>query len=462
MIPKASEAALGDGERPHVDTPLITNMYDNDIINFFDVYSVGENGDAIQFERVINLIGINGERVAIRATFDDGAMVNVIDMTAFEEVKSQLSELRPSKKVMRMANGTLIPSNGSWSGVVVIGDVRTTGTFEIFASGGAWNVLFGKPMLQAFNAVHEYTTDTITLRSNDSESTLVIQNENPDKLPLTELLRKPKDAVAQVSDMGEHNFVSPLRPRQVRSHVAHVSIDHPLDITETKKLVNPHANLGRLPRQTAFFYYSIQEEQAARSRKASYKRKIQAQRRKERKLKSEALHEEWDQLEISGKLGRHGFDKMLRNMKAARERKERRNLRVWNRTPWDFGEPSKPERQESDLTEEVNSEVARVISDQNGDRRAKVEDCPDESLDAEGLQNSKVAVASVSNPGAHANVTPLKHRHVTKNSSQDEQTEKLTDADILLLQKTEDSLDDSAPGTEQPEISVGADTSIFT
>jgi hypothetical protein len=62
----------------------------------------------------------------------------------------------------------------------------------------------------------------------------------------------------------------------------------------------------------------------------------------------------------------------------------------------------------------------------------------------------------------HANATPLKHRHVTKNSSHNEQTEKLTDADILLLQETEDSLDDSAPGTEQPKISVGADTSIFT
>ena len=71
-------------------------------------------------------------------------------------------------------------------------------------------------------------------------------------------------------------------------------------------------------------------------------------------------------------------------------------------------------------------------------------------------------MVSISNPGAHANAAPLKHRHVTENSSHDEQTEKLTDADILLLQKTEDSLDDSAPGTEQPEISVGTDTSVFT
>jgi hypothetical protein len=248
-------------------------MYDM-IINFCDVYSVGEKGDAISFERVINLIGINGELVAIKATFDDGAMVNVIDMAAFEGVKNQLSEPQPSQKVMRMANGVLIPSNGSWLGVVAIGDVWTKGTFEIFASGGAWNVLFGKPMLQAFNAVHEYTTNSITLHSSDSELTIVIQNENPDKLLLAESLQKPKVTVARVSNMGEHDFASPLRPRQVHSHVAHVSIDHPLDITEVNKLINPHANLGRLPCQTASFYYSIQEEQAARSWKANHKHKI--------------------------------------------------------------------------------------------------------------------------------------------------------------------------------------------
>jgi hypothetical protein len=126
--------------------------------------------------------------------------------------------------------------------------------------------------------------------------------------------------------MGEHNLVPPLRPRQVHSHVAHVSVDHPLDTTGVSEFPNPRSNLGKPPCQTAYFYYTIQEEQAMRSRKANCKRKIQVQRRKERKLKSKALHEEWDQLEMSGKLGRSGFDKMLRNTKAARARKERRDL----------------------------------------------------------------------------------------------------------------------------------------
>jgi hypothetical protein len=266
VIPKASEATLGEGDRPHIDTSLNTSMYDTNVIDFFNVYTVGENGDAIPFEKQINLVGVNGELVALRATFDDGAMVNVIDRVVFDKVKHQLSAPQPSQKVMRMANGVLIPSNGSWSGMVMVDNVQTNGTFEIFASRGAWNILFGKPMLQAFGAVHEYTTDTITLHPNNSESTAIVQNENPDKLLLAELLQKSNVAVAQVSNMGEHNFASPLRPRQVRSHYAHNLVDHPLNtIAEVDELINPCANLGKLPCQTASFYYSIQEEQAARS-----------------------------------------------------------------------------------------------------------------------------------------------------------------------------------------------------
>ena len=186
------------------------------------------------------------------------------------------------------------------------------------------------------------------------------------------------------------------------------------------------------------------------------------QQKKVRKSKSKALHEEWERLEISGKLGRSGFDKKLRNTKATREHKDRRDLRVWTRTPWDFGVPRETKCQEDDSTNEIDSEVVRVIGDKSGDHKARVEDSPDEDIDAEGLRKLKVAVASVSNPGARVNVAPLKHRHVIRNSTHSKQTEKLTETDILMLQKTEESLDDSAPGAEQPEISVGADTSIFT
>lgn len=159
-----------------------------------------------------------------------------------------------------MANGALIPSSGSWSGLVVVGTVRTNGTLEIFASGGAWNVLCGKPLLQAFDAIHEYNMDTIALHLNDSEPAVIIQNKNPDGQLLVELLQKPEVAVAQVSNMGEHDLVPLLRPRQVHNIVAQVLVDHQFDTAGASVFANPRMNLGKPPCQMAHFYYTIQEE----------------------------------------------------------------------------------------------------------------------------------------------------------------------------------------------------------
>ena len=178
---------------------LTTCMYDTLEINSFDVYSVGDKGMAIPFKKWIDLVGVNGELVALKATFDDRAMVNVIDKEVFEAVWHRILEPQLSLRVLHMANGTLISSGGSWLGAVVVNNVQMEGTFEIIASGGTWNILFGKPMLQAFAATHEYVTDTITINSNTSNEsvpTAIITNENVQNLLPAELLQKSKVAVA--------------------------------------------------------------------------------------------------------------------------------------------------------------------------------------------------------------------------------------------------------------------------
>ena len=82
---------------------------------------------------------------------------------------------------------------------------------------------------------------------------------------------------------------------------------------------------------------------------------------------------------------------------------------------------------------------------------------------AEGLQKTKVAAASVSNPGVPSVGTPMKQRQA---DSPD-----LTEYSYLLdsqdhgdavLAVEEAKLDDASPGNEQPEIMVGADKSFFT
>ena len=84
---------------------------------------------------------------------------------------------------------------------------------------------------------------------------------------------------------------------------------------------------------------------------------------------------------------------------------------------------------------------------------------------AEGLQNTKVAVASTSSPGAPTTGAPLKPRQVVdiKPTEQTDSHNLQTNNDALFaLQEVEWKLDNLEPGSEQPEIAVRADQSIFT
>ena len=175
-------------------------MYNINEIDQSTVYFVGEKRQAIPFEKKIGLIGSSGEPIELRATFDDGAMVNAIDTTVFDTVKGKLSETQPSLKVLRMANGALMPSEGLWSGGVVVDGAQTEGDFEIFPSGGAWQALFGKPILQTFKATHEYVNDTIIIKSttpNLLTSTTTIQNDNIGKPTAIEQLQESATTIVQ-------------------------------------------------------------------------------------------------------------------------------------------------------------------------------------------------------------------------------------------------------------------------
>jgi hypothetical protein len=94
-------------------------------------------------------------------------------------------------------------------------------------------------------------------------------------------------------------------------------------------------------------------------------------------------------------------------------------------------------------------------------QRAKVEDCEDD--EAGGLRQNKVAIASASNLGVHDNVAPLKQREVNGHTCSEHADEYSEQGDsVLSVEEVGHVLEDMAPGTEQPEISVGADESIFT
>ena len=113
------------------------------------------------------MAGPKGEVVRFRSVFDDGALVNAIDETLYRTLEGRLMALTPSKKVLRMADGRLVPSAGMWKGRVTVKGVSHESIFEIFKSNGAWAMLFGKPLLRTFNAIHDYTEDSIRILNEE-------------------------------------------------------------------------------------------------------------------------------------------------------------------------------------------------------------------------------------------------------------------------------------------------------
>ncbi|KAI0363827.1 hypothetical protein BV20DRAFT_908972, partial [Pilatotrama ljubarskyi] len=115
-----------------------------------------------------------GTAVRVKGLVDDGAMVNVMDAELWPKVRHRLTAVQPSTRRLRMANGTIVPSQGKWTGIFDFNGVRVENTFEVFPSKGAWSFLIGKPLLEALRACHDYHADTITVRNQ--QQTAVLRN----------------------------------------------------------------------------------------------------------------------------------------------------------------------------------------------------------------------------------------------------------------------------------------------
>jgi len=111
--------------------------------------------------------------------FDDGAMVSAMCTSVFEKIKHKLHNWGESQRRLRMANGNIVRAISKWTGTVWIENTKAQGTFEVFESGGSWGFLLGKPMLQTFAAVHNYTSDTIKIM--DQAQMILIKNQMRDE-----------------------------------------------------------------------------------------------------------------------------------------------------------------------------------------------------------------------------------------------------------------------------------------
>ena len=171
----ADAVVIPDTEHMYIET-------ENAIV--FDLYEVGslrEEEASLPFVHGVELAGPRGEVVRFRSVFDDGALVNAIDEPLYQTLKGRLAALAPSRKILRMADGRLVPSAGVWKGRVTIKGIGHESTFEIFNSNGAWAMLFGKPLLRTFNAIHNYKEDSIQIPNAEGSQQITLFNQFKNK-----------------------------------------------------------------------------------------------------------------------------------------------------------------------------------------------------------------------------------------------------------------------------------------
>jgi transposase InsO family protein len=99
-------------------------------------------------------------------------MREVMSSAMFKKVKHRLGSSTPSSQLLRIANGVVIQSEARWKGEVEVGGVKAEVVFEVFDSGGKWDFLFGKTLLEKFKAIHDYDLDEISVREHNKTATL--------------------------------------------------------------------------------------------------------------------------------------------------------------------------------------------------------------------------------------------------------------------------------------------------
>ncbi|KAJ7870660.1 hypothetical protein B0H13DRAFT_2350282 [Mycena leptocephala] len=153
--PSPEDSSPGPQVRSNTSTP----MYAPSESHIVDLYTVGierrPRRTSVPFICGIELEGPRGELVRVQALEDDGAMVSAMCTALYERERHRIGELKHSGKTLRMANGTLIPSMGFWEGYIRFGGAR--------------------PLLEEFEAVHDYKMDSITVPGEDGLT--VVENQ---------------------------------------------------------------------------------------------------------------------------------------------------------------------------------------------------------------------------------------------------------------------------------------------
>jgi len=208
------------------------------------LYNVGKSDpEAITkpFIHPVELQGKKGITSTIRGLFDEGALVNSICSKRFAPLQHTLGTPTPSSKILRMANGGRVSSDGRWCGDVSLGGKTVRACFEIFPSGGGWSLLFGKPLLRQFGAIHDYGTDTLMIPSNGEWTTLV--NKCDDNLTATVTCGEDNNIMKGDVESPSRQVLPPI-PAETE-HVDKQCSNEPLVNTIADVIANSKGKSGR-------------------------------------------------------------------------------------------------------------------------------------------------------------------------------------------------------------------------
>ena len=176
MNPSSTAPVAGGEEKSSYITessPSVVSKIDPEI-QIFDLYAVGYDAKKTVQPFIHELYidtGIGGP-IQVWANIDDGALANAMSTAMFNTIKHRLGRYKPSPRWLRMADGNIVKPKAVWEGKMTIGGVQVFGSFEVFESGGNWEFLLGKPLLTSLHAMHDYTTDTISIKNNELSTVL--------------------------------------------------------------------------------------------------------------------------------------------------------------------------------------------------------------------------------------------------------------------------------------------------
>ena len=243
------------GNEHFENTNTVSNVLpcqpESKIVELFTIDASRKKGveETKPFIHQIRFHGPQGEIVRVWANIDDGAMKEVMSTAMFKKVKHRLGTTLPSSQLLRVANGVVVESEGKWKGKVEVNGVSTDVTFEVFDSRNKWDFLFGKTLLEAFKAIHNYESDEIAIWGTGGRTILRNQSDARGRPTLS----TPICIVTETAQTGEDEHLAEVNVEALKDNISlftRMTEPHkPERVQELLRLINIGDDLSTTERE---------------------------------------------------------------------------------------------------------------------------------------------------------------------------------------------------------------------